>query len=67
MFHPFAPTEDVPTPIFDMEAMMAVLRGLDAGDLARVEDDLDFYHFTGGLTPRLKRLMAAAQPMRKVA
>ena len=44
----------------DMDALMAALRPLDPAELARIEDDLDFYHFTGLPSARLKSLIAAA-------
>ena len=53
--------------VFDMDALVAALRLLDDRELARVEDDLDFYHFTGFPSDRLRALMAAATPMSDVA
>lgn len=67
MFDPFPTSEDASPPMFSMEDMVMALRNLDAAELARVEDDLDFYQFTGCLSERLKSLLAAARPLRHVA
>ena len=52
---------------FDMAAMIARLKTLDESELAQVEDDLDFYHFTGCPTPRLQALLTEASEMRDAA
>lgn len=54
-------------PAFDMAAMLEKLGALDAGELARIEDDLDFWHFTGCASPRLRALLAGAEALRQAA
>ena len=54
------PAPDEQASPMDMDALMAALRPLDPAELARIEDDLDFYHFTGLPSARLKSLIAAA-------
>ncbi|MXQ07962.1 hypothetical protein GQ651_08900 [Alphaproteobacteria bacterium GH1-50] len=48
---------------FDMDIMLALLSDLDDAALSAIEDDLDFYHFSGVASDRLKGLLdIAAMP-----
>ncbi len=67
MFDPFPASSESAQPAFDMERMVAALGRLSDADLARIEDDLDFYHFTGCCSDRLQALLSTARPLRNVA
>ena len=45
---------------FDMDIMVALLSDLDDAALAAIEDDLDFFHFSGIASDRLKGLLEIA-------
>lgn len=59
-------SEPVSRPL-DMEALVARLRVLDDVALAQIEDDLDFFHFTGFASDRLKALFDTAAPLQSAA
>lgn len=52
---------------FDMKAMVARLRDLDDAELALIEDDLDFYHFSGFVSDRLKALFEDTAALKSAA
>ena len=45
---------------FDMDIMVALLSDLDDAAIAAIEDDLDFFHFSGIASDRLKGLLDIA-------
>ena len=47
-------------PAFETEVMVSILSRLDDVELARVEDDLNLFHFSGCPTPRLRALLNEA-------
>ena len=67
MFDTFPPTDLNAAPEFETEAMVAVLSFLDDDELARVEDDLNFFHFSGCPTPRLAALFRKASATQAAA
>lgn len=67
MFDPVPPSFPMSESGLDMVAMMDALCALDDAELAKVEDDLDFFHFTGFPSERLRGLIAAATLLRDVA
>ena len=67
MFDPSPDLSESVLPAFDTGAMLEKLSALDAGELARIEDDLDFWHFTGCASPRLRALLAGAEALRQAA
>ena len=67
MFDPSQKSSDRSGPAFDMAAMLEKLGALDADELIRIEDDLDFWHFTGCASPRLRALLAGAEALRQAA
>ena len=56
--HALIPPQD--RSAFDLDIMVALLSDLDDAALAAVEDDLDFYHFSGIASDRLKGLLDIA-------
>lgn len=67
MFDTVPPTDRNATPEFDIEVMMALLSCLDDEELRAIEDDLDFYHFSGSPPPRLRALLKRASRQRSAA
>lgn len=67
MFQPSPNTYESVRPAFDMAAMLERLSDLDNAELERIQDDLDFWHFTGCASPRLKALLAETETLRKAA
>ena len=67
MFHPSPTLNRSGRPAIDMAVMVEKLSTLDAAELARVEDDLDFWHFTGCVSPRLRELLTGTEALSQAA